>query len=304
VVDQGLPRNTPRQAALTVATHTKTMALTRRDGLRWLGAAGLVAALGKPLAAHATPLARVRELGLLKVGIYHEMPPFHDDGKGIDVELAKALAEALGVKLALLPFHADDNMNDDLRNMVWKGHYLGYGPADVLLHVPVDKPLMDANPQVSIFAPYYRDRVMIARQVDRLPPLDMLSLLGDAPVAVPGQSLAGWLLIGADGGAYKNQLNTQPKDGAEAARALLRGEVAAAAGLASELESVLRGDARFAIAPFPSPRISRGGWAVGMAVKRDATELAQALQSGINELAASGRLREMFARGNVAWQAA
>lgn len=284
--------------------HHKTAGLTRRSSLRWLGAAALAAPLGLPRTARATPLARVRELGVLKVGIYHEMPPFHVDGKGIDVELARALAAALEVKLALLPFHADDNMNDDLRNMVWKGHYLGYGPADVLLHVPVDKPLMDANPQVSVFAPYYRERVMIARRLERLPQLDTFSQLGDAPVAVPGQSLAGWLLIGADGGAYKNQLNTQAKDGAEAAQALLRGEVAAAAGAASELESVLRGDARFAITPLPSPRISRSGWGVGMAVKRDATELAQALQAAVNELITSGRMREMFARGNVAWQAA
>jgi len=277
---------------------------TRRDCLRWIGAAGAAAVTGTPLCLSATPLARVRERGVLTVGIYHDMPPFHVDGKGIDVELARSLAESLGVKLALLPFHADDNMNDDLRNMVWRGHYLGYGPADVLLHVPVDRPLMDGNPQVNIFAPYCRDRVVMARQLERLPRLDTLSQLADEAVAVPGQSLAGWLLIGADGGAYRNQLSTQCKNGAEAARALLRGESAAAAGLASELESVLRGDPRFAIAPMPSPRAPRDGWAVGMAVKRDATELAQALQRAVNDLATSGRLRQMFARGNVAWQAA
>jgi hypothetical protein len=73
---------------------------------------------------------------------------------GIDIDLARALAGALDLKLSLLPFNADENMNDDLRNMVWKGHYLGYGPADVLMHVPVDRPLMQANPQVQIFAPY------------------------------------------------------------------------------------------------------------------------------------------------------
>ena len=232
------------------------------------------------------------------------MPPFHVDGKGIDVDLARSLADSLGVKLALLPFHADDSMNDDLRNMVWRGHYLGYGPADVLLHVPVDRPLMDGNPQVSIFAPYCRESVAMARSLERVARLDTLSQLGDRAVAVPGQSLAGWLLIGAGGGAYKSQLSTQWKDGTEAARALLRGEVAAAAGLASELESVLRGDPRFAIEPMPSPRAPRGGWAVGMAVKRDATELAQALARAVNELATSGRLRQMFERGHVAWQSA
>ena len=277
----------------------------RRDCLRWLGAAAAAgAAAAWPAGVSATPLARVRERGVLRVGIYHDIPPFHANGAGIDVELAQALAEALGVKLALLPFHADDNMNDDLRNMVWRGHYLGYGPADVLLHVPVDRPLMEGNPQVSIFAPYCRDRVALARRLDRVPRLDSLSQLGDQPVAVPGQSLAGWLLIGADGGALRNQLTTQWKNGAEAAGALLRGEVAAAAGLNSELESVLRGDPRFAIEPLPTPRAPRNGWAVGMAVKRDATELAQALQGAVNELASGGRLRQMFTRHNVAWQAA
>ena len=282
----------------------RTMNPTRRDCLRWIGTAGAAALAAAPLALSATPLTRVQERGVLRVGVYHAMPPFHVDGKGIDVELAQDLAAALGVKLALLPFHADDNMNDDLRNMVWRGHYLGYGPADVLLHVPVDRPLMDGNPQVSVFAPYCRERVAIARRLDLVPQLDSFVQLAGQTVAVPGQSLAGWLLIGADGGAYRSQLNTQWKDGAQAAQALLRGEVPVAAGLASELESVLRGDARFAISPMPSPRAPRDGWAVGMAVKRDAADLAQALQRAIGELAAAGRLREMFARANLPWQAA
>ncbi len=278
--------------------------LTRRDCLRWIGALGASAVATAPLAAEPTALSRVLERGALKVGLYNDMPPFHAKGRGIDVELAQMLADALGVKLALLPFTADDNMNDDLRNMVWRGHYLGYGPADVLLHVPVDKPLMDANPQVSIFAPYFRDRVVIARRLDRLPHLETLAQLGGQPVAVAGLSLAGWLLLGADGGAYRSQVTTHWKDGAEAARALQRGEAAAAAGLASELETVLRGDARFVISPLPSPRAPRDGWAVGLAVKRDATDLSQQLAKTMNELSASGRLKQVFEHANVDWHAA
>ncbi|KLN52651.1 substrate-binding periplasmic protein [Variovorax paradoxus] len=273
---------------------------SRRDCLRWAVAAGVAALAGT---ARAGALDRIRARGTLSVAIYQDMPPFHLAGQGIDIELARALAGALDVKLSLLPFLADENMGDDLRNMVWRGHYLGFGPADVMLHVPVDRPLMDETPQALIFAPYYRERVVLARRLDRLPQLDTLSALGDAKVAVSGKTLAGWLMIGADNGAYRDQLDTQPKDGAEAARALQRGEVAAAAGLASEIESVLRGDARFAIAPLPSPRIQRNGWAVGMAVRKDATDLAQALQAGVNALAQDGRLRTMFEGGNVAWQA-
>lgn len=274
--------------------------ISRRACLHWIGAASLGAS---SLVTRAATLDRIRERGTLSVALYKDMPPFHVDGKGVDVELAQALADALGVKLSTMPFNADENMNDDLRNMVWRGHYLGFGPADVLMHVPVDKPLIDETPQARIFAPYFRERVVMARRLDRLLQLDTLSALGTSKVAVSGQTLAGWLMIGADGGAYRGQLDTQAKDGVAAARALQRGEVDAAAGLASEMESVLRGDARFAIAPLPSPRAQRNGWAVGMAVKKDATDLAQALQAALNDMAGDGRLREMFESGNVGWQA-
>ena len=279
--------------------------LTRRACLRRLaGAAAGTAFAGLASEASAASLVKVRERGSLIVGIYNDMPPFHVAGKGIDIELAQALADTLGVKLSLLPFNADENMNDDLRNMVWKGHYLGYGPADVLMHVPVDKPLMDATPQATIFAPYYRERVVMARNLARLPTLDSMQPLANQKIAVAGQTLAGWLLLGADGGAYKNQLTTQWKDGTECARALQRGEVSVAAGLASELESVLRGNPEFAIEPMPSPRAPRDGWATGLAVKSDAVDLAQALQAAMNQLSQSGRINDIFMRHNVAWRPA
>ncbi|KQV50842.1 ABC transporter substrate-binding protein [Pelomonas sp. Root1217] len=273
--------------------------LLSRRGLLALGAAAFAGT-----DAGAATLAQVRERGRLIVGLYEDMPPFHVKGQGIDMELGQALAEALGVKFAPLAFNADENMNDDLRNMVWKGHYLGHGPADVLMHVPVDRPLIEATPQARIFGPYYRERVMLARRVDELPRLETLSQLGTRRVGVAGQTLAGWLMIGADGGAYREQLLTQFKDGCEAARALQRGEVAAAAGLASELETVLAGDAAYRIEPLPSPRAPRDGWAAGMAVKRDATDLAEALQDALNQLTQQGRVGEIFAKYKVVWRPA
>jgi ABC-type amino acid transport substrate-binding protein len=287
-------------------TRTKTPAhpsLSRRQllGASALGATGLLPLLAS---AQSEPgaLARIRARGTLTIGLYHELPPFHVDGKGIEVEMANALAKALGVKASILPFHAGENMDDDLRNMVWKGHYLGWGPADVLMHVPVDRPLMLGNPQVQIFAPYYRERVMIARNVAAVPKFDSLDdFTKDQRIAVPGLSLAGWLLIGAEGGKYSNQLITKLKDGCEGAQALLRGEVVAAAGQASELESVLGGDARFSIEPLPIPR-GRDGWAVGCAVKKNAGDLAEAVQVAMNGLASSGELKRMFNAAKVTWR--
>lgn len=274
--------------------------MTRRR-LLLAGAAALATSALPALAQDKPALQRIRERGSLVVGVYNEMPPFHAGGQGIDVALAGALAQALDVKLSLLPFNAGEDMNDDLRNMVWRGHYLGFGPADVLLHVPVDRPLMAANPRVSIFAPYYRERVMIARDLAKVPRLESLADLGSQKIAVPGQSLAGWLLIGADGGKYRDQLNTRLKDGTEAAALLQRGEVAAAAGHASELESVLAGDARYAIEPLPSPRM-KDGWVIGLAVKKESDDLARALQAAVNTLVDNGEMGRFFAAGKVSWR--
>jgi ABC-type amino acid transport substrate-binding protein len=279
-------------------TMDRRTTFSRRNAL--LGTAALLA----PWAVQAqekTGLERIKARGRLVVGVYNEMPPFHVGGKGIDIDLAGALAKALGLELSLLPFNADENMNDDLRNMVWRGHYLGFGPADVLLHVPVDKPLMDSQPRVSILAPYYRERVMIARDLQKVQRMDTLDDFKGQRIAVPGQSLAGWLMIGADSGRYREQLLTKWKDGAEAAEALKRGEVAAAAGHASELESVLAGDARYAIEPLPLPQM-RNGWAVGMAIKREHEDLGRALLTAMNGLAASGELKQIFAKHKVSWR--
>ncbi|MBQ0932233.1 substrate-binding periplasmic protein [Ideonella alba] len=274
--------------------------LTRRDWLASSAAATLSAAA--PLRAQEAPaLERLRARGSLIVGVYQDLPPFHVAGRGIEVDLAGALAAALGLKLSLLPFQAGEDMGDDLRNMVWKGHYLGFGPADVMLHVPVDRPLMDKSPQVKILAPYWRERVMVARDLKALPTLDSLDPLLGKAVAVPGQSLAGWLLIGAEGGRYRDSLRTKYADGVEAAQALARGEVVAAAGHLSELESTLGGDERFAIEPLPLPRM-KDGWAVGMAVKAASTDLAQALQAAVNTLADNGELSRIFAAGKLRWR--
>lgn len=267
--------------------------------------AAALAAVASPVlhAEGRSALERIRQRGSLVVGVYHDMPPFHVNGEGIDVDIAAQLAQALGVRLTLLPFHGDENMNDDLRHMVWKGHYLGWGPADVLLHVPVDRPLMEANPRVQIFAPYFRERVAIAWSKQALGRLERLEALRGKPVAVAGQSLPGWLMIGAEGGVLRESLRTQFGDGAAAAHALVNGEVVAAAGLASELESVLAADARFEIGPLPLPLGNRSGWAVGCAVKKESTDLAQAIQTAMGALTGSSQISSMFASHRVRWVA-
>ena len=291
---QDLPGNPSRKAAVSSGRVTR----------RGLIAAAGIAAIGLPAAAQeVAALERVKKRGSLSVAVYQDLPPFNVDGKGIDIDLAEALAAGLGLKLSLLQFPAGENIADDLRNAVWRGHYLGWGPADVMLHVPMDRPLIEANPQVDVFGAYYRERVALAWDREKGPAPESLGVLRGQPIAVAGLSLAGWLLAGADGGALRDKLLTQHADGAAAVRTLLAGQAVAAGGLASELESSLKGQSRYTVVPLPTPRVSREGWVVGCAVKRGATDLAKALQTRLTELQSGSEMRDIFAQYGVTWRA-
>ena len=117
-------------------------------------------------------MEKIKASGILKVALYKDNAPYSDGPVsgmvGLDVGLAQALARQMQLNAALLPFDSGENMNDDLRNMVWRGHYLGYGPADVMLHVPVDKYFMAENRQAFIFGPYAREHLVVLHNPQQL----------------------------------------------------------------------------------------------------------------------------------------
>lgn len=270
---------------------------------RRLLAAGTLAGLGAAVGAQeAGALERVKRAGRLVVAVYQDYPPFNLQGKGIDVDLAGQLADAVGVPLSLLPFTAGENISDDLRAAVWRGHFLGWGPADVMLHVPMERPLIEAHPQVEVFGPYYRERVMLAWDRERGPAPQDASGLRGLTIAVAGATMAGWVLAGAEGGALREGLRTGHADGVKAAHSLLAGQTQAAAGLASELESTLVGQSRYEVVPLPVARAPRNGWVLGCAVKRGATDLASVIGQRLIDLGKGPALREIFQRHGVTWR--
>jgi ABC-type amino acid transport substrate-binding protein len=272
---------------------------------RSVGAVAALAALvlaflvSAPVQADDLPaLAKIRQSGLLKVALYKNFAPFSHDGQGIDVDLAEALAAKLGVKMSPLWFEADEKMDDDLRNMVWKGHYLGYGPADVMLHVPIDRDYMAKVDRVKFLAPYHRERYAVARQLDKLPTLDSFDAFEKLPFAVEGDTLAATIMLSADSGRYRNSLKTF-KTAQEAVAALKSGTVAAAIAQQGELEGGLRGDARFAVDLPPHPVMQKRQWAIGLAVKAQSEDLALALQGAMNELLEDGSVKRIMQRHGV-----
>lgn len=263
-------------------------------------AAGLLLGAGAavPRALLAADAPALREAGILKVAVYNDLAPFSDHGQGIDADLGTALAGKLGLKPALLPFNAGDDLGDDLRNMVWKGHYLGYGPADVMLHVPVDRMLMNANPQVEIFAPYYVETVRLVRSAQAIPRFDGVDALAGKRIGVEKVSISGMVMLGEGGGRFREQVHIYPT-AIEALEQLKSGGLDAVLATRAQIESVMKGDPAFPLQEVPFDRLPRGGWAVGMAVKKDNLGLARKLQAALNDMAASGELKTIFAKYDV-----
>lgn len=268
----------------------------------------LLAGTAAALAAHTLPVAaqpaapgaleRIRAKGVLTVAVYRDFAPFHLDGQGIDVDLAGAVAARLGVKASLLPFDEGEDLNDDLRNMVWRGHYLGYGPADVMVHVPVDPSLMASNERALIFAPYYREMLWLARDLSRIPQFGGMASLVGHRVGAEGTGLGALMLVSAENGRLRDSMSVH-RTPREAIAALRRGEVAAVMALRSELESELAGDARYAMSSVPIPGPAATGWPVGFAVKKDHEDLARAVQGAVNALRESGELAAIFRKHRV-----
>ena len=240
--------------------------------------------------AHAqdkTALQKIQQRGVLTVALYKDFAPFSDNGKGIDVELAEALAGKLGVKMTPLWFTAADDVAGDLRKMVWKGTPIGYGPADLMMHVPVDPQYMAKVDQVKIFGAYHRERFAIGRQLEALPSLENLEPFEKLSLGVEGESMGALVMLSADGGRYREKLKIF-KSTEDAIAALKSGAVAAVLGQQGELENGVGADSRFAIDLPPNQLLKMQQWRIGLAVKAENVELTNALETAMSELMADG----------------
>ncbi len=258
-----------------------------------------LAALPAGVRAQDAPADAVVRTGILKVAVYKDNFPFSDvkDG-GIDVDIAQALAERLGVKLSLLPFDAGENQNDDLRNMVWKGHYLGYGPADVMLHVPYDPVLGRQNENVALIAPYHVESLALAIDTKRIPDWQGFEVFRQEKIAVDGGSYSAQVVLGMDGGSYLDHVVIS-RSFAAAVQQLRSGAVAAVLGMRSELEAAGVSKMPYQLVGINTAGAPRRSWAVGLAVKRDRKELASRLSAAVKDLEADGSMARIFERHGV-----
>jgi polar amino acid transport system substrate-binding protein len=278
----------------------------KNDRRLWLKA---LAAM--PLAAVLPALAEggldvIRQRGRLRIAVYNDFPPYAmAGGKGIDADIGRAIAEKLGLAAEVVGFNADDDMNDDLRNMVWKGHYLGTQPADVMLHVPVDEHLARANDKVRIFGAYHRESLALARNPDRVPALSgsaavALEIFTREKIGVETATLADSFLLGVLNGRLRDNV-THFKSVGDAAKALAEGKISAILAPRAELENALKGQAKAVIDSPKFAELKIDSWPLGMAVKVEEQALAEAIGGALADLKRDGTVAAIFKRYGVSY---
>lgn len=284
-----------------VHPHLSRLAIRRRQLIACFIALG-VAALAFSGEAFARPLDDVRATGALRITVYRANPPFSfvdEQGKlqGIDVEIGDALAKGLGVKPEYFAIRDGDDISDDLRNGVWRGGVVGDAPGDVMMHVPYDKTLEEQNDLVRLFAPYHVDRLALAVDPAKAAQAEDFALFEDHRVGVDVGTLADMILVSVRNKSLLNNVR-HFRGTKKAFVAYEAGEVDAVYGLRSEVEPLAKHATRPVELIAPKHPLARD-WAVGLAVRVNATDLGYALADQIDHLRASGELAKIFARYDV-----
>ena len=179
----------------------------------------------------------VQDSGYLNVGMYRDFPPYsyEVDGEARSdcSDLHLRIAKERGVEFRPHWIIPDETLGDDLRNHIWKGHYLAKTRiADVMMRVPYDstfKYMRDStgemiNEQVVFVGPYQQERWQIAFDENRLDGVETIAVFQYHPIGVEVDTLPATYLTSAFGGRLRDQVQHYSNMGA-AFGAMEQGEV-------------------------------------------------------------------------------
>jgi polar amino acid transport system substrate-binding protein len=262
---------------------------------------GCFAAFARAEDGFPDQLEKARERGTLEVSVYRDYPPYSYEVKGqytgIDVDLAAALAQELGLKLTLRPFIAGEDLDDDLRNQVWRGSLLGGGVGDVMMHVGADPEYIRRQSKVSIFGIYLHESIVLALRPNRFKTFVSMEQLKDKKTGVELGSISDLYLSDVYGGSLRESVARFPTASA-AVKAFIDDEIDALMLPRGEMQGLttLQGGAAFKASEVTFKGLFRNKWDIGVAVKTGSPALKTALQTALTALMSNGKLAEIYAR--------
>lgn len=243
------------------------------------------------------------------IAVYSDFQPFSylDNGKekGIDVDLAHIIAKELGVKLRLRWMTADENVDDDLRNNLWKGHFLNRTVADLMLRVPYDKDyslLRDdigelVHQHVHMFAPFHTESWKVIFDSKKIESVETIAVFQYHDIGVEVDSIPQFYLTSAFQGRMRERAKQFPSI-REAIRGMTDSKVDAVMGLTSQI-SHFQGalsPTNYPLAKNAFPMIGRQQWDIGMAVKADYRQLGYAVADIVENMVKTGEMEQIFTK--------
>lgn len=246
-------------------------------------------------------LDAIVERGFLTIALYEDFPPYSwreaGQARGIDADIGRLLAEAMGVEARFRFTAAGEDLEADLRNAIWKGAVIGGGVSNVMMRVPYDSAFRCRVEQVVFPGQYQEERLAIAYRRDAYPedPPVPAYFRFDS-VAVENDSIADFYLTGFAGGQLAAGVRRYP-DMRAAMAALAAGETMAAMGPRAQLDYFAAPGV--AIHEPPLPGLARSKWVLGTAVHFAYRPLAYTVGDTIEAALADGRIEEIFAAYGV-----
>ncbi|GGK70060.1 substrate-binding periplasmic protein [Amphritea balenae] len=254
--------------------------------------------------------------GVITIGAYKDFPPysFEQDGvaSGVDIEIGRRIAQELGVTMQVHWITPDENLEDDLRNNVWKGHYLDKDTdnplamkhlADVMMRVPYDREYsfkrdslgLLINEHVVLFGPYQREKWQVAFDSKKLDRVGTVAVFQYHPIGVEIDSLPDFYMTSAFAGRMRKNTRHYPNVH-QAFLAMTKGKVDAVMGMRAEVDWLLSEaeNSQYQLAENGFPMMGKQQWDIGMAVKQTYRELSHAVEGVVDQLVTSGEMDKIY----------
>ena len=241
-------------------------------------------------------LDQLIEQGHMLFAVYEDYPPYswEESGtpKGVDIEIARIIAEDLGVEARFNFVVAGENLDADLRNNIWKGALIGGRIANVMMRIPYDSAFKCRVEQVVFTGQYAGESIAIAYNTSAYPEEKPVpAYFRFDLVGVENDSISDFYLSGFVGGQLRQNIRRYPNTGAAMA-ALDAGDVKAVMGPLAELEFGLTDNTAVHQPPLAGFAVSN--WTLGVAVNFRYRPLSYAVDDAIYAALQDGRISAIY----------
>ena len=246
----------------------------------------------------------IQDQGHMLFAVYEDYPPYswEEAGKprGVDIEIARIIAEDLGVEARFNFVASGENLEADLRNNIWKGALIGGRISNVMMRVPYDSAFKCRVEQVVFTGQYASESIAIAYDKASYPDAKPVpAYFRFDPVAVENDSISDFYVSSFAGGQLAGKV--QRFANMQSAMAALRdGKTMAAMGPRAQLEHELVESIGVHEPPLAGFAVSK--WTLGVAVNFSYRPLSYAVDDAVNYALQDGRIADIYKSYGLTFQ--